>query len=103
MQFVISLLLTILLEGAAALVWGIRGRDLVLVTLVNILTNPLVVLVHNLAPGFLWGTLVPELLAVFTEALIYLRKENRIPHPVAFAVTANAFSYLTGVALSALL
>ena len=36
----ISLGLTLLFEGAFALAWGLRGRDLTLCALVNLLTNP---------------------------------------------------------------
>lgn len=100
MQYVISLGLTLLLEGALALAWGIRGRDLLLVALVNCLTNPLVVLVHNLAPGLMLGTVLPELWAVVTECWFYRTRETDIRRPVLFGISANVFSYFTGVLLN---
>lgn len=98
MQYLVSLFLTLLLEEGLALLWGVRGRDLLLVALVNVLTNPLVVLTHNalLPYGVVLHTVLPEILAVAAEAFLYLRRENRIPHPALFAVTANLLSYATG-------
>lgn len=103
MQYLISLVLTLLLEGLLALLWGIRGRDLWLVALVNILTNPLVVLWHNLVPGVLLGTALPEILAVSAEACIYLHKDNAIARPILFSICANAFSFGTGLVLNLIL
>ncbi len=56
----ISLALTLALEEAFALVWGLRGRrELGTVVLVNILTNPPVVLLYHTAVGLLgWNALV---------------------------------------------
>ena len=99
MQYVISLGLTVVLELLLALCWGIRGRDLLLVVLVNALTNPLVVLWHNLSG---W-TALPELCAVITEALLYRAKGDRIRWPFWFSAAANVFSYSTGVLLAYLL
>lgn len=101
MHYIISLGLTLFLELLLALLWGIRKRDLLLVVLVNLLTNPLVVFTHGLLlpHGFLLHTVLPELCAVATEAAIYCRKKNRIPQPVLFGVLANGFSYGAGVLL----
>ncbi len=101
MHYLISLSLTLLAELLFALIWGIRKKDLLLVGLVNLLTNPLVVLVHGLLLpcGFLVHTLLPELWAMGTEAAIYHRKKNRIPYPVLFGILANALSYSTGFLL----
>lgn len=101
MHYLISLVLTLFIELAFALLWGIRRKDLLLVALVNVLTNPLVVLVHSLLLpcGFLVHTLLPELWAVGTEAAIYCRKRTHIPRPVLFGILANIFSYSAGVLL----
>ena len=49
-----SLALTLVLEELFALLWGLRGRrELTVVALVNILTNPPVVLLCHTAVG-LW-------------------------------------------------
>ena len=50
-----SLALTLVLEELFALLWGLRGRrELTVVALVNVLTNPPVVLLCHTAVG-LWG------------------------------------------------
>ena len=54
-----SLALTLLLETTAAALWGLRRQNLLLGVMVNLLTNPAAVLLHQLFPG--WGvTLVLE-------------------------------------------
>ena len=99
--------LTIALEGALALVWGVRKkRDLGLTALVNCATNPLVNM--GLALGRLWGwpeapvVLALEAAAVLTEGWCYARTENRIRYPWLFSLCANAFSFSCGLLLQML-
>lgn len=101
MHYLISLGLTLLLELAVALLWRVRRLDLALVILVNALTNPLVVLLHGLLLpyGVLIHTVLPEIFALATEALIYYRLENGIRRPALFAIVANGFSYTAGLLL----
>lgn len=99
----ISLTLTLALEEAFALAWGVRGKDLALCALVNILTNPIVVLLHALAQMHgiapLWAvTLALEVWAVAVEAWLY-RTRSGVRRPVLFAVLVNAFSYGIGFLL----
>lgn len=105
MHYLISLGLTLVLELALALLWPVRRRDLVLVVLVNLLTNPLVVLAHGALAAFdPWlHTLLPELWALATEALLYCRLENRIRWPALFAPIANGLSYTMGLLLQSIL
>ena len=50
----LSLFLTLLLEGLFALIWGLRGwREWAVLALVNLLTNPTVVLLYHLSTGLL--------------------------------------------------
>lgn len=101
MHYLISLGLTLAFELVLALLWRVRRRDLILVALVNVLTNPMVVLLHGLlmSYGLLFHTILPEIWAVFTEALIYCRRKNDIRKPILFAIAANSFSYTVGLLL----
>ena len=47
-----SLALTLLLETTAAALWGLRRQNLLLGVMVNLLTNPAAVLLHQLFPGW---------------------------------------------------
>lgn len=102
----ISLLLTLVLELLFALVWGKRSRhSLALVALVNLLTNPVVVLAHHLALRFthlpqLWVVLVLEVAAVAVEALCYRKYGRDFTRPWLFAFLANAFSFGIGLVLN---
>ena len=83
------------------------GRVLALVMLVNLLTNPLAVLLCWLGkvnlPFFLaWPVqLVVEAGAVAVEAYVYRSFSGksgwRIGHPMALAVTTNVCSWLLGI------
>ncbi len=105
----VSLLLTLLLELAFALLFRVRGKwDLTLVILANILTNPVVVLCHHLTRALLpsfpiaVATLLLEAGAVLIEGLCYQRYSQRIPRPYLFSLAANGFSYGMGVLISIL-
>ena len=99
----VSLLLTLLLECAFALVAGARTpRRLLLVALVNVLTNPPVVMLCTLFPSPL-RTAATELAAVLTEGLIYRARADWLRRPFLFSLAVNAFSYLTGLLLNLLL
>ena len=99
----VSLLLTLLLECAFAFVAGARTpRRLLLVALVNVLTNPPVVMLCTLFPSPLL-TAAMELAAVLTEGLIYRARADWLRRPFLFSLAVNAFSYLTGLLFNLLL
>ncbi len=105
-RFVISLLLTLMLEFAASLIFRVRGRDLLLFLLVNIFTNPVAVyldmLCRDLYPSvsiFVWQVPI-ELCVVAAEGLIYFKLSKNIRLPWVFAVVANVFSYGVGLVLN---
>ncbi len=101
----ISLLLTLIFEEGFALFWGLRGRrELTIIALVNILTNPMVVLFHHTAV-YLFGwpevpvTAVLELGAVLAEGFWLQACSEQLKQPFLFALLANAFSYGLGLLL----
>lgn len=106
-MFGISLLLTLLIEGLVAFLWGIRGKKgLLLVMLVNIVTNPAAVLTYWLYRVYCADTSIVvqigiEIVVVMVEALIYrsFAKEEsfRIKRPIALGIVANALSWGVGV------
>lgn len=104
----VSLALTLLLEEGFALAWGLRERrELVVVALVNVLTNPAVVLFYHTAVG-LWGwrglpvTAALETLAVLIEWRCYRACSKQLRRPFLFALLANAFSYDAGCVINLL-
>lgn len=99
-----SLLLTELFELPFAWLWGARKKELLIVLLMNILTNPLVVMWHysTWQFGFLVSTVLPELAAIVTEAFLLQKFTKNTPYPVLLGVMINLFSYSIGVVLSVL-
>ncbi len=100
MTFVISLILTLAIELPIALLWGLRGRTLVVVTLANIMTNPLAVALHT-AVGV--PQLPIEIGVVAAEAVVYCTfsrtPEWQIGRPVWLAVVSNTVSWGLGLVL----
>lgn len=97
-----SLLLTQLFELPFAWLWGAKKKDLLVVLLMNILTNPLVVIWHysTWELGFLICTVLPELAAIVTEAFLLRKFAEDTPYPVLLGVFINLFSYSAGVVLN---
>ena len=97
-MFAVSLLLTLVLELAVAWCMGLqKGREIQLVILVNILTNPAAVLLCWLG----LPQLPVEVTVVAVEALVYIcfakDKKWNIPRPVRLAVLANGISWSAGL------
>ena len=97
----ISLITTIVLEALIFFVSGKRDRkDLLLLVLVNIMTNPAVVLLYWLASdvglNLILMTLILEAGAILAEGFYYKRYGRYFPHPFRFSVAANVFSYSAG-------
>jgi hypothetical protein len=99
----LSLALTLAFELAFSLICGIRNqRDLLLVLLVNIVTNPAVVLIYLLFPS-VWVKIPLELAAIAVEAIYYSKYASGIRHPVVFSICANCFSFTLGTVVNLLL
>ena len=101
----ISLALTLVLESGFFLLVGKRNKkDLLLVALVNVLTNPAVVLIYWLAVAYAGYNriiiiAVLEVLAVLTEGYMYKKHGQEFKRPYCFSLFANMFSYGTGLLL----
>ncbi len=103
----ISLMFTWLLESIAYLfVKKKTWRDYFVLILVNLVTNPVVVLLSvctsftGVADVLLTASL--EISAVLIEWQLYKKCALHIRRPFVFALCANAFSYLTGLILQLL-
>ena len=98
----VSLFLTLVFEAGFFLLVGKRDKkDLLLLVMVNIITNPLVVSLYWLA--ILYGNwshvviIIPlELFAVLTEGFYYKKYGRDFRYPYLFSAAANAFSFGAG-------
>ena len=99
----ISLALTLVLEAGLFLLVGKRNKkDFLLLLLVNVLTNPTVVLTYWLAALYTeWSmviVIIPlEVFAVLTEGHCYKKYGCDFKRPYIFSIAANIFSYGTGL------
>ena len=100
----LALGLTLVFELAFSLVWGLRKKQLLLVILMNILTNPAVNLLYALSYQIgwnrIWIILSLELAAFITEGFCC---RGMIQRPWLFALLVNGFSYSMGELLKCLL
>lgn len=102
---IISLIGTILLELILSLCLGIRKKqDLLNIILVNILTNPIVVVIPFIL-NIYYGSVtrhislaILEILAVFLEGYIYYKVlQDKKRNPYLLSLYLNLFSYLCGL------
>jgi len=102
-SLVISLILTVALESGFFLLTGKRDKkDLLLLVLVNVVTNPVVVLLYLLASFYTdWNlilVLIPlEIFAILFEGYCYNKYGREFKRPYVFSAAANIFSYWMGV------
>lgn len=97
-----NLILTILIEGIGALIFKCRKKDLLVVTLVNVLTNPCV----NALPFlclFVWGREAAicmlaalEILTVFVEGFVYSKWFDDKKRAYLMSFLLNLTSYGIG-------
>ena len=103
----VSLVLTIILEEAAALVSGVRkGFDLAVILFTNTLTNPIVVftglVLANLTevPKIICVAVL-ELIVFVTEALIFKKLlYAQKPSPFVLSLILNGVSFVIGTPLA---
>ena len=102
LALVLSLILTEVFECGFALAVGKRGKALLLCALVNLVTNPPVVLLSSLAGGGWPAVAGLEILAVLAEGLLY-RYSGLYKKPLLFSLAANALSFSLGFVINQLL
>ena len=105
------LLLTITIEGLAALICGVRAkRDLLMTCLANLMTNPVLVCATFLL-GFFYGASIRmpveialELAVVIVEGFVYkdTLKYKKI-NPFLLSFILNAVSYSAGYLINPLI
>lgn len=98
----VSLALTLAVELGFALLCRYRGRTLLLVALVNVLTNPLVVQTALLwrsfaLPGYAAAVAALELIAVGVEGFVYQKSRLGFARPYIFSLAANVLSFGLGL------
>ena len=109
-MFAVSLGLTIIIECSVARVWGLKSRkEMLLVLLVNILTNPAAVFCVWICNGYLGSDFsflyqcIVEFVVVVVEGEVYssfAREEGwNIKKPLQFSIIVNMISWLSGVVL----
>lgn len=107
LSMIVSLLLTLLIETTCALLFGVRGKkNIRLVMLVNVFTNPIVVFTINMVVFKKPEYYVPvyvlmEIFAFVSEGLIYEKKlDYHKMRPAHLSVVLNGISVSTGLILS---
>jgi len=105
----ISLALTLAFEMSFFFITGKQNKkDLLLVIMVNVFTNPIVVLLYWLTYLYMnWNTiivLIPlEAFAVLTEGYYYKKYGQSFKRPFLFSLAANAFSFTLGFLIQRLI
>ena len=108
-SLITSLALTIALEVGFFLLTGKRDKkDMLLVILVNVVTNPVVVLLYWLASLYTnWNlvlVIIPlEIFAILVEGYCYNKYGRGFKRPYIFSAAANMFSYWMGVLIQFLI
>ncbi len=102
LSLLLSLALTEAIEGGFALGLQKRSKALLLCAMVNLITNPPVVLLSRLAGGGWLTVAVLEVLAILVEGLLY-RYSGLYKRPYLFSLTANALSFSLGLVINQLI
>lgn len=111
LMMLVCLTLTLLIESLTALICGVRSkRDFLLISLANLMTNPILVCVTFLL-GFFYGMRVRmpveillEISVVFIEGLVYRKATDyKKLDPFLLSLILNGVSYLSGYLLNPLL
>ena len=93
LKLVISLLLTLVTEFPVAFLFQAKGKDLLLVFLVNILTNPAVVLVSTLTGDRVSLQMILEGMAILAEGFYYNKYSTYMRKGFLCSFCCNLVSY----------
>ena len=99
LKLVISLLLTLVTEFPVAFLFQAKGKDLLLVFLVNILTNPAVVLVSTLTGDRVSLQMILEGMAILAEGFYYNKYSTYMRKGFLCSICCNLVSYGVGLLL----
>jgi hypothetical protein len=99
-RIILSLGLTLLIELTISIVLGIRGKDLLKITFINVLTNvPLNIIVLLLYSvmnnNIVFYGIVPvlEIIVILVEGTYFKKLNKSILSPYKLAILLNGFSY----------
>ena len=99
LKLVVSLLLTLVTEFPVAFLFQAKGKDLLLVFLVNILTNPAVVLVSTLTGDRVSLQMILEGMAILAEGFYYNKYSTYMRKGFLCSFCCNLVSYGAGLLL----
>ena len=99
-NIILSLILTLILELSISLILGIRGKDLLKIAFINVLTNVPLNIVTNLLnlvidEDIVFYVIIPllEVLVVIIEGNYFKKLKNSILSPFKLALFLNILSY----------
>lgn len=95
-----SLILTLVIELTIALVLGIRGKDILKITLINVLTNVPLNIIVLILYSFMNNNIVFYLIVPVLEIIVFLiegtyfkKLRRSIISPYRLSLLLNGFSY----------
>lgn len=104
---IVCLISTIIIELIIAIILKIKGKDLINVILVNIMTNPIVVTIPyylNVNYGLIYRNIslfILEILTVISEGYIYKKYlDFKEINPYLLALILNISSYTIGIIIN---
>lgn len=99
-KIILSLILTLLIELTISIVLGIRGKDILKITLINLLTNvPLniivLILYSFMNDNIVFYLIVPllEIIVFLIEGTYFKKLRESIISPYRLSLLLNGFSY----------
>ena len=99
-KIILSLILTLLIELTISILLGIRGKDILKITLINLLTNvPLniivLILYSFMNDNIVFYLIVPllEIIVFLIEGTYFKKLRESIISPYRLSLLLNGFSY----------